>query len=320
MLNTTGPISIGGSVVGESINLEFGFTATRTTDMASLYRGAGIVSGGAPNVPTSGLISLADFRGATNNVFVPPPAATLIQADQTNFNLRNYLISLGWDGTSLVSAVFTINAGVVISSNSTSIPGFTTGGNFPPGSDVTIVNNGYILGMGGQGGHGSTATLMNGTDKLGLPTTYYQFSAHGTSGLPGGTALAFNGSLDPLVSAKIKLTNNGIIGGGGGGGGGASSIVQPYGPDGGGGRSGRTNTVVPGVWGYAGSFAGAGPGLVPSGHGNSGAGGNWGAGGDAGWAWPGDYLVSYGGAGGAAITGLGGFTVLTVGTRYGAVS
>ena len=77
MLNTTGPISIGGSVAGESINLEFGFAATRTTDMASLYRGAGIVSGGAPNVPTSGLISLAGFRGASN-VLPPLTSATYI--------------------------------------------------------------------------------------------------------------------------------------------------------------------------------------------------------------------------------------------------
>lgn len=46
MLNTTGPISIGGSVIGESINLEFGLAAAHATDMASLYRGAGIVSGG----------------------------------------------------------------------------------------------------------------------------------------------------------------------------------------------------------------------------------------------------------------------------------
>ena len=45
-LNASGPISIGGSTVGQSINLEFGRAANAQTSMSQLYRGGGIVGGG----------------------------------------------------------------------------------------------------------------------------------------------------------------------------------------------------------------------------------------------------------------------------------
>ena len=71
-LNSSGPISIGGSTTGQSINLEFGRTATQQTSMSQLYRGGAIVPDATANssVPTSGAISLSNFYGATNRVSV----------------------------------------------------------------------------------------------------------------------------------------------------------------------------------------------------------------------------------------------------------
>jgi len=66
-LETSGTLSIGGSTTNRSINLEFGRTATQTTAMSQLYRNGGIVGAGAPNVPTSGTISISQFYGAANN-------------------------------------------------------------------------------------------------------------------------------------------------------------------------------------------------------------------------------------------------------------
>lgn len=294
--------------------IQTNFGGANPIALSEYYRGGANVpasqgNGGYGVVAASGPLSVGTFRNQ-EKVFT---TAYTISVDTTNLNLITLLTSLGWDGIVPVRMDVTINSGIVVSSNNTAIPALAIGSALPSGSIVRIYNYGYIIGMGGQGGHGSIGTLN--TTK-GLP--FYQMTVGPTSGLPGGPALAYTGTLP--TSAPIQLFNYGTIGGGGGGGGGAASLAQAYGPDGGGGQSGRTNTVVPGVWGYPGTFAGAGPGLVPSGHGNSGPGGGWGGYGGVGSAWPGDWTASYGGGGGAAIVGVAGFTVSVVGTRYGSVS
>ena len=294
--------------------IQTNFGGANPIALSEYYRGGANVpasqgNGGYGVVAASGPLSVGTFRNQ-EKVFT---TAYTISVDTTNLNLITLLTSLGWDGIVPVRMDVTINSGIVVSSNNTAIPALAIGSALPSGSIVRIYNYGYIIGMGGQGGHGSIGTW---TTIKGLP--YYQMTVGPTSGLPGGPALAYTGTLP--TSAPIQLFNYGTIGGGGGGGGGAASLAQAYGPDGGGGRSGRTNTVVPGVWGYPGTFAGAGPGLVPTGHGNSGPGGGWGGYGGVGSAWPGDWTASYGGGGGAAIVGVAGFTVSVVGTRYGSVS
>ncbi len=294
--------------------IQTNFGGANPIALSEYYRGGANVpasqgNGGYGVVAASGPLSVGTFRNQ-EKVFT---TAYTISVDTTNLNLITLLTSLGWDGIVPVRMDVTINSGIVVSSNNTAIPALAIGSALPSGSIVRIYNYGYIIGMGGQGGHGSIGTW---TTTKGLP--YYQMTVGPTSGLPGGPALAYTGTLP--TSAPIQLFNYGTIGGGGGGGGGAASLSQAYGPDGGGGRSGRTNTVVPGVWGYPGTFAGAGPGLVPTGHGNSGPGGGWGGYGGVGSAWPGDWTASYGGGGGAAIVGVAGFTVSVVGTRYGSVS
>lgn len=87
-----------------------------------------------------------------------------------------------------------IAPGVTIQSGSTGVPSFTTG-NIPAGSLVAIINNGNILGHGGDGGTASDPTANP-------PLT--------GDGFPGGDAISLN------VGATI-VNNFNIWGGGGGG-------------------------------------------------------------------------------------------------------
>lgn len=109
--------------------------------------------------------------------------ALSIATNQTDLNLNSYALANGWDGASAIE--ITVEAGVVISSSSTSTPALTVNGTWPNG--VSLVNNGTIVGKGGSGG------------------------ADPSAGLAGGPALS--------ASVPISVDNQGTIGGGGGGGG-----------------------------------------------------------------------------------------------------
>lgn len=210
-----------------------------------------------------------------------------ITSDTTNYNLRSAAVSAGWNQTDPLIATVTINSGVVVSSDSTTTPAFDTGSGFPAGTQLTLINNGYVCGMGGAGG------------------------SYG-AGKPGGAALA--------AQFSLNVTNNQILAGGGGGGG--SGQLR----GGGGGRTGRFNSEggysanwpgdpgtfnSGGVPGYGGSPATTGPGYDSL---YGGGGGGWGAHGGSGEA---NY---WGGAGGSSVTGNSYITWLATGTRYGAVT
>ena len=305
-LPSSGSISLG------QVNTELGVsaTATRSLNDATTRTLFGV---------GSGQISLSQGYGKANQF------AFTISANQTNADLRTLALNAGWNGSSKVVA--TINSGVYLTSNSTGTPGLIVTGSFPGGLD--LINNGYIVGMGGNGGSGGS-------------------SGGGGSGGSGGTGLA--------VSTGVTITNNGTIaGGGGGGGGGGGSRVEDVigrffyatGGGGGGGRTGLTNTSGGGGAnaGGAGTINGAGGG----GGGNTtarydtdgdqhygqalggtgGSGGGWGANGSNGGG--GTYVNPYsykitgygggsGGAAGAAVTGNGNITWAATGTRLGAVS
>lgn len=114
-----------------------------------------------------------------------------VSADTNNYDFRTALVAAGWDTVTPFRAIVTVNSGIVIGSANTSSYAFTTGDTaYPSGSSLTIVNNGYIVGAGGQGASG------NGADDL-------------RPGLPGGPALK--------VNLTTYITNNSVIGGGGGG-------------------------------------------------------------------------------------------------------
>ena len=311
-LQTSGAISLA------NIQTEFG--GSNPISISEYY-------GAAAGVPTSGAIAIGHFYGKSSQF------TFTISTNQTNANLATLATAAGWDGSSNLQA--TINSGVYISSNSTGTPALTVSGSYPAG--VTLINNGYIVGMGGSGAKGSARIQNN--------------SATPYSGSSGGGALS--------VSSAITIQNNGTIGGGGGGGGAGGlalmfnndndPISTATGGGGGGGRGGSTNSSggargeywYPCYTGYgsaggSGTSSGAGAGgsggyasyqgQVCAG-GNGGSGGNWGSsggGGGAGYKISGFTLYrinpSSGGGAGYAVSGNGNITWSATGTRLGAIS
>lgn len=258
-------------------------------------------TGKAVYVPGS---SVAEWQSFVQN---PPAGVALstcattitIATDQTNANL----CTLAGNPTVPGNYVFVINSGVRISSNSTSVAGLTTGTCWPTGSTVTIVNNGYIHGMGGKGGNGGSS-----------------LGANGGAGQRGGDAISLG------YPVTIDNTNGYILGGGGGGGGGSTHhmyrAVYEAGDGGGGGASGLTNSKggaggtsssaigsKQGAYGAQGTISGGGAGgnrLV-----NGGDGGDFGMKGKAGSSGN-QASGGGGGAAGRAIL-LNGFTVTWLG-------
>ena len=241
----------------------------------------------ANNTPVTIQAPSVNFGNITS-VNVSPtdaPFKSTITSNQTNLNIRNYAVANGWNGSDAVA--ITINSGVRISGNTAgdSTAACTISGSFPNG--VSLINNGVIVGRGGNGGNGRTANT-------------------GTAGGAGGTALS--------VSVNTMIDNNGTIAGGGGGGGGGGSmrvrfktnpgntptgtpILNAAGGGGGGGRSsngfnssGGTGATPAGepssTAGTAGTYSAAGtggtgsvssaPGSLSATGGNGGNGGGWG--------------------------------------------
>ena len=188
-LNASGPISLAGTTPGQSIELELGGNGTATISLldTSVRTLAGVPSGPI-TMPTN-------FYGKASGPFPVP-----ITSNQLNANLRTLALAAGWDGIS--AATVTINAGVYIWSNNTGIPALTIDGSWPGG--VTLINNGYIIGMGGAGGTGYWLS----------PGLVY------SNGQPGGPAISLG------VNATITNNAGAYIAGGGGGGAGDDSCPK----------------------------------------------------------------------------------------------
>ena len=129
----------------------------------------------------------------------------VITSDVTNYNLRARAVAAGWDQVVPLVATTTVNSGIVLSADSTGQYAFDTGVTFPAGTTLALINNGFVIGMGGAGG------------------------AMYTAGSNGGPALRAQYAIG--IDAA-----GGVIGGGGGGGGSNKG-------GGGGGRSGRTDAA-----------------------------------------------------------------------------
>lgn len=193
-LPTSGPISF------NAINVELGVAGTTQASLGQpSYRNLA-------GVPT-GAISLNNFYGKSS-VF-----NGTITTNQKELNLRAWALANGWNG--VVAATITINSGVYIWSDNTGVAGLTIDGSWPDG--LTLVNNGFIIGKGGQGGEG--------------PRLAYQSKPAGPNsgaGYPGGPAVS--------LQRNTSIVNNGYIAGGGGGG--ASGNIGGAGNRGGGGGGG----------------------------------------------------------------------------------
>lgn len=316
-LPSSGPLSM------QAINAEFG----RGNNL-NAYRGTvWYTDAGASGTFSSGAISFSEFYGKRPT---SPTFSFSIASNQTNADLRTLAVNAGWNQSSAVVA--TINGGIYISASTTGVYALYIQGSFPGG--VTLINNGAIVGAGGNGGRGADAHVAGSTGS--------------SAGAGGGPAL--------YAAVGVTIQNNGTIAGGGGGGGGGSSEIYDdgegtiFGFAGGGGGGGRASLAMNSSGGGTGAYVSYGginppqgggtgtvngqggggtgqtglPAFALSG-GNGGAGGGWGSGGTAGNRGNGcctnQYLpASGGGGGGAAVIGNGNITWTAFGTRLGGIS
>lgn len=274
-LNPSGTISIGGPVVGQSINLELGLAAdTQSSIGQANFRELA-------KVPT-GVISLSDFYGKSNVTSID------ITSDRTQYVLSPAVVPDYVAGETKVQ--LNIGEDVYLYATNTSVAALSVTG-FVAGDEVTIVNDGYIIGMGGQGGFLDS-----------YPTYGY--------GEPGGNAIS--------IFFPVTIENKRYIAGGGGGGNGDFNFDGAGGGAGGGkgGNSGYASILgndggfggTPGMAGGNGrsSVAGGGGGRIIPGLGgaggvfNSGEGKGGGAGGGGAAAAQEEDYIADGGAGGSA--------------------
>ncbi len=126
--------------------------------------------------------------------------------------------------TQPVCVISNVDKGVLITSDTAITPAYTTG-NLPTGSVVAIVNDGNIIGRGGNGGIGEDSNLgitgegAKGADAINLTAKTYilnNFNIYGGGG--GGNAMAF------AISQALGPITLGIFIGSGGGGGAGDAI------------------------------------------------------------------------------------------------
>lgn len=163
----------------------------------------------------SGPIRLAADGYGKSNIF-----SFTISTNQQEVNLRTLALAAGWNGVSSVQA--TVNSGVYIWSNNTGTAALTINGSWPNG--VTLINNGFIIGRGGNGGD-------------------FNISGSGSNSTPGGPAIS--------LGVNVAITNNSYIAGGGGGG--ANTNVSGGGGGAGGGSGGSGNSGAGGAGGSIGN-------------------------------------------------------------------
>ncbi|MFT3848677.1 MAG: IPT/TIG domain-containing protein [Propionivibrio sp.] len=232
-----------------------------------------------------------------------------IASNTQNYDVNAAAIAAGWDQTMPLKATITINAGVLVSSSSTAAYAFTVGAT-PPGSTVRVINNGTIVGAGGNG-----AVTKNLTS---------------TAAGAGGGGL--------LVKGPVIMTNSGTIAGGGGGGGGGGGVQISYSESNGtdrsvvalGGDGGRGQGSTPATAGlsgsvYSGSIYCCGSVTLTGGRGGNG--GTYGMAGSAGSSGSKGSAPfgqvgggTPGGAAGPAVNGNELITWLATGSRIGTVS
>jgi hypothetical protein len=264
-----------------------------------------------------GRLARASVASTVTGEPAPPPVApttdVVISASTNNLNLWNYLLARGLAKADTAGSwTVSITSTAIIGSSTTSLPALDTGV-FPSGSVLKIINNGTIVGAGGDGGN--------------VDCGGYDVSCVGwypKAGQPGGAALR--------ASIPVSIVNNHRIWGGGGGGGGGVIYIGSGAPGGGGGGAG----FVPGTAGIGplteeeciayecvvaqgGTLTSGGAGERQWYGGNFGnVGGNGGGPGDPGG--QGVYNGQAGGAAGPAVIGNSLITWQAVGDRRGPIN
>jgi len=283
-----------GTISLNDVNVELGLAGTTTISMnqANVRTLAGVGGSGTT-------ISMNDLRNKSNRV----TASATISSNTSNYTL-NTAKAPGYS-SGKTDMTLTINPSIYVSSGSTGSYALTVDTSWTTGDTVTIVNNGIIIGRGGNGGPGSS-----------------NFTQFGTAGSPAGPAL--------LVQRAASINNLNRIAGGGGGGGGANYTAYTSGKTlifvnggGGGGGIGESsggsgqNGGVPGSGGTLTSAGSGGPTFTAN---PGGTGGSYGAEGSRGGANGSGGSGPAGGAGGAAVVGNSNITWINTGTRNGSIS
>jgi hypothetical protein len=312
-LPASGPISF------SDIQSEMG--GQNPISLSEYYRGA-YTSANNTGVPTSGTIDLSNLRGAQHHFYHTVTSST------EQGNLRSIVVAAGWNTTSPIN--FTIDSGVYMWSDSTSVGGLTVDGAISGG--VFLNNYGYIIGRGGNGTKsdtqypggpalvcnqtGGAVTISNksgayiaggggGGRKSWWNDAYSAGSGYGGGGAGGGTSGSSAGGAIGAIGASGSQ-------GTGGGAGGEGSSLGSNAAGGGGGRQ------LPGTGGSGASAGGDGgaagavgkQGVSHTSGQRGGGGGGWGAAGGA-------NSDGGGAAGGKAIQGTGSRTLSNSGTVYG---
>ncbi len=220
VMPSSGPLSLGGTTSPVSVAAELGLGLTSTISMnqtnVRTLAGVSTVSGTT--------WSMSSLYGKSNRA----TASFTYAANTANASLNVAALSGYVAGNTDIT--ITINTGIYVYSTSTATPALSLSGG-TTGDTITIVNNGFIMGMGGNGGPVDTG--------LDGPTNTNTFRS-ATAGAAGGNALSLG------YPVTINNTNPvAYIGGGGGGGGAAYISTDPIGPNtsnaaGGGGAGGGT--------------------------------------------------------------------------------
>jgi len=249
-----------------------------------------------------------------------------ISGDQTDWNL----ITDGFGGVApnkKTLLTLTIDTGVDLISSSNLIAALDLTG-LPANSVITLVNNGNLFGIGGDGGDGETTSVE-------LEPPCFTIPSGRQSGQTGGQAIVYDGTGVDLniTNASGRIWSGGggggggadcfnsgscgANGGGGGGGGAGGSAVSGFGAAGAKGTSNNGNDGVAGTAGTGDTGGGGGSGGAGGTSGSctagaGGAGGNFGSAGSAGGAGG-----SAGGSAGLAIdnNGTGTTTFVTGGVQ-----
>jgi len=235
-------------------------------------------------------VKVGDDNGVWTMIYEAAfPLDVTISANTAKYDIATAAQQAGWDDALPVIANITVAPGVVVYSDQTGTAAFSVPASLTTDSQVTLTNQGTIVGMGGAGG-----------------------AYHGNVGAAGGPGL--------YARYQTNLVNNGTVAGGGGGGSaggnqsywqtspigqkGASRQNQPVTQYGGGGGGGGGSSLAPAPGGSAPDSPGT-PGTDTGGGGGT----RSSAGGDRG--------VASGGAAGAAIDGVSNVSIQTTGTITG---
>lgn len=289
-----------GQISFSEVNVELTRPATQLLNIDDVDVRFVAAVGGAGTV-----ISMNDLRGKSFNTRIP--ISLVISANTTNYDVFTSRGPTYVAGTSDITV--TINPNVYVGATLPTTAAITVPSAFNANDTITIINQGFILGKGGNGGNAPIGT-----------------------GAAGGTAVS--------IQRSTTIDNQNLIGGGGGGGGGGRPGVgfQPRPPKsggpiprprgGGGGGGGAGFSVGSGGFGAPGSFPGGpgqpgrtnagglgGPGSSPATPGGTGGGL-----GSSGLVSPGGTPAGAGGGAGAAIVGNPFVTWTNFGTRTGNIS